>query len=263
MSKYWLLVRMGMQNMMIYRFNFFSWFLVEGIGILIMAYIWMSVYSEGGTVGTYSLRDMVVYYVVSRVVGMIVVTDDIAYRSSDDIMTGKILNNFLKPLNYLKSLFAINLGGITASLFLSLPVIVVLLLIFHNAIAFSTLRVLLFVLALVLAAIINFLIATLFGMLSFFMENIVGMIFFNWIMINLFSGRMLPLDILPSSIRLISDWLPFRFTAFSPLQIITSKLSLADSWHELLLAGIWVIILVIANKAMFKKGITRYEGYGI
>jgi ABC-2 type transport system permease protein len=263
MHKYFLFIKIGMQEMMMYRFNFFSWFFVEGIGALIMAYIWLSIYKEGNVVGGYSLRDMIVYYVVSRIIGMIVIADDIAYKVSDDIHNGKLINNILKPINYLRSVFATNLGATITALLLSLPVVVLILTLFPNYINPSLFSILLFILSLLLATAISFLTTTIVGMVAFFMDNIVGVIFLNWMLLSLFSGRMLPNDIMPSYVQTISNYLPYKYMTFSSLQIITSKISIRDSIIDVLISFFWVLVLAVINKYIFKIGIKRYESYGI
>lgn len=118
MYKYWLFARYGMQELLIYRLSFFSWFFVELLSALMVVYIWLSVYAQGGVIGDYTLRQIVLYYVFSRIVGMIVITDDLTFRVSDDILTGKLINNILKPINYFKSIYSRNLGQIVIFLFI-------------------------------------------------------------------------------------------------------------------------------------------------
>ncbi|MEI8361507.1 MAG: ABC-2 family transporter protein [bacterium] len=262
MKTYWLLFKLGMQNMMIYRFNFFSWFFTESISVLIMAYIWLSVYQEGNVVANYSLSDMIIYYVISRLVGMVVMTE-VADKINTDIMQGRLINNMLKPLNYLKSIFASNMGEMMLSIALQLPFVIILAIIFKHYLVFDFIRISLFFVALIAAALIYFLIMTIIGMLSFYFDNIFGILFFVWLLFALFAGRMVPLDLLPPSVLLISNWLPFRFTTFVPVQILSGKISIIDSYYAIFYSFIWIAVLVISNKVIFKRGIKKYEGYGI
>lgn len=262
-KKYWIVCQNGMQKVMVYRLNFFAWFLVEGLGFLVMAYLWLSIYRQGNQVGSYSLATLLCYFAVSRVIGMTVMSDDMVRQINDDISQGRLVNFLLKPISYAKKLFFQNVGEIIIASIYTLPIAIPLAYYFRDQLSFTASRIALFLLAILIASCMDFFFNYLIGMLTFYSENIYGIIFLSWTVTGIFSGRVVPIDLLPSALQHLADFLPFKYVLFIPLSIITGRMTIADSVVELAFGFAWVILLWYGGRLLFNHGIKRYEGYGI
>jgi len=204
-KKYWIICQNGMQKIMVYRLNFFAWFVVEGLSFLVMAYLWLSIYKQGNQIGTYSLVGLLSYFAITRVIGMAVMTGDMVRQINDDISQGRLINFLLKPVSYCGKMFSQNLGEIFVASIYTLPVALPLIYFFRDELAFTLPRIGLFIISIAIAASVDFFFYYLLGMLTFFMENIFGVIFFAWMAANIFSGRTVPIDLLPAYLHYISN----------------------------------------------------------
>ncbi|NTW22153.1 ABC transporter permease [Candidatus Falkowbacteria bacterium] len=263
LKKYWIVCQNGMQKVMVYRLNFFAWFFVEGLGFLVMAYIWLSIYKQGNQVGSYTLATLLCYFAISRVLGMVVTSDDMARQINEDISQGRLVNFLLKPISYSKKLFFQNTGEIIIAAIYTLPVAIPVAYYFRDQLAFTATRILLFLIAIMIACFMDFFFNYLIGTLTFYSENIFGIIFLSWTITGIFSGRVVPIDLLPGFLQHLADFLPFKYVLFIPLSIISGRIDPSAAVVELGFGLAWVIALWYAGRLIFNSGLKRYEGYGI
>src|SRR4029077_17593351 len=115
-----------------------------------------------------------------------------------------------------------------------------------------------FVLSLVVAFLIGFLMESLIGLISFWFLEVSSLIFI-FMMVNYFlSGHMVPLDWLPS---LFSRWpdaqefvrrgmmyLPFPYLAYFPASLMLGKHAGPEMWNYLSVGSVWVGLLFAANR---------------
>lgn len=263
LKKYWIVCQNGMQKVMVYRLNFFAWFLVEGLSFLVMTYLWLSIYKQGSQVGSYSLAALLAYFAITRVIGMAILSDDLMRQINEDINQGRLVNFLLKPISYSKKLISQNIGEIIIASTYTLPIAIPLAYFFRNELELTFTRICLFFISLIIAASIDFFFHYLIGVLTFYMENIFGIIYMTWNLTGIFSGRLVPLDLLPNIIQRVAEWLPFKYILFTPLSIITGRLTTISALRELSFGLIWIITLWYFGQLIFRKGLKRYEGYGI
>ena len=71
MKKYWHVLNIGIQNNLTYRFNFLARTLFGLVPLMAMLLLWRTIYSAKGgdaTVSTYTLAQMISYYLIMTVV---------------------------------------------------------------------------------------------------------------------------------------------------------------------------------------------------
>jgi ABC-2 type transport system permease protein len=262
MRKYWIVAKNAAQNLLAYRFNFLGWFVTEGVNVLIMAYIWLSVYRQGGQVGFFSLRSLVAYYVMSRIIGMVVGGDNVAMEVADDISMGKLNNFILKPINYGFHAFAKFVGDNFSSLLLSAPIIIYFMYFFRSIFLLTPTNIILFLLSLFVASCLYFIIFFILGLSTFYLGTIFGPSFMMWLVVSLFSGRTVPLALLPSWLQTVANFLPFKFVLSEPILILYGNLSLYQSLLSIIYCTIWFLCLYVFAMFYYKIGLKKYEGFG-
>ena len=100
------------------------------------------------------------------------------------------------------------------------------------------------------------------GLGSFWFLQVSSLIFV-YIMRNYFlSGHMIPLDWLPPSVNAWVIYLPFKYLAYFPASIMLGHYTHAELVNELLIAAGWILILAVANRVMFARGVRRYGAFG-
>lgn len=259
-KKYWLIFKNSLQQGFVYRFNFLASFMSEGLALLVLCYLWFSIYRQGGQIGNYFLGGLVVYYIISRFIALILGTQDIGRVTATSIIQGEFSNYLVKPLSFFKRTLFYNLGMVTYNSLFYIAAFVFFLLFQPSKI--DPISILLFAVSIAIAYLINFLIYYSIGVSVFFLGYVSGLNYITFGISAFFSGRIVPLDLLPQWLLTISNYLPFRFMVFVPTAIITGKMSLTDSLINISEGVLWLAILYLASVIIYKKGVKAYESYG-
>jgi ABC-2 type transport system permease protein len=207
---------------------------------------------------------MVYYFLVVLLVDNLVTPTDDEWQIAADIREGQI-NNFLsKPVDYL---------AYRTSLFLSarllytavtiLPVIGVFAW-FHEFIVLprDPLTWPLFLVSLVMAGAIQFLIAYALAMFAFWILEISTIVFILYSFEYYLSGRLFPLDVMPDGMRAALKFLPFAYELYFPVAVLMEKVRGTELWAGLAIQAGWVIACFLAARLMWRAGLRRYESVG-
>ena len=80
-------------------------------------------------------------------------------------------------------------------------------------------------------------------------------------MSNFFNGSLIPLDAFPAWFITLSDWLPFKYLMFLPIQAFLGRYTF--DFPTIIIGLIWLLILSTAAGLTWRRGLTQYEGQGI
>lgn len=261
MKKYWIIFKNSLQTSLAYRFNTFAFLIAELFSLVIIIYLWLSIYRQGNQIGNYTLNSLIIYYIFTKFISLLINAQDTARIIGDSIRQGDIINYLVKPINFQFESFFSNFGAVTYN-FMAYSFIFLIILLFFPGISINILSAVLFILFILMAIVINFLINYIIGISTFYLGFIMGI---NFIMFNItlfLSGNLIPLDMLPSLAYKIVGFLPFKYLAFVPISIVTGKIGL-DGLMPLLARGLfWILALYLIALILYKKGLKNYEAYG-
>ena len=254
------LLRIGVAETVAYRAEFLVWILTT-TQPLVMLGLWTRVASEAPFAG-YSSADFVAYFLATLIVRQLTGTW-VAWQLSEDIQSGAMAMRLLRPLHPGFAYAAHHLAAIPFRSAIALPVAGILLLSTGaSALTTDPLQLALVLPSIGLAWLLTF--ASLFalGALAFFLTQTMafGTLYFG--LYSLFSGYLLPLDLLPSWITTLARWLPFRFMLSAPVELLTR--SLDPGQLARLLAGqlAWTLAMVGIALAVWRAGVKRFEAVG-
>src|SRR3954447_4574868 len=102
MKKYWHVVKIGIANQLVYRFNFFFRAAFSLVPLLATIYLWRTVFRGGsGDIGGYSLAGMISYYLLVTIVDTLTAVTEDDWQIATDIKDGAISQFLLKPIDYM------------------------------------------------------------------------------------------------------------------------------------------------------------------
>ncbi len=261
MQKYWTVFRVNWQNALQYRGPTFISILGNLLHISVLLYLWNAIYRSGQHLGSYSLSDLITYYILQLMINSMVLSY-ISWDIVDEIREGTFSNFLVKPLNYLYYWFTINLSG---KLFEGLMVLIVglvmsFILIAHVSLPSQGITLLRFALALVLGGLLAFEFDFAIGILAFWLVKVNSFKYMLQYGMFFLAGALLPLDLFPAQFQAVANALPFRFLVFFPIQIFLEKEPAPMAGF--ITAGLWVIVLYIILRFGLQRGIKRYEAAG-
>lgn len=249
------------QAFMAYRANFYVYILGDLFQTVVLLYIWFAIFSSSSSnvIQGFTFDEMIVYVVMSTLTGMLI-TNDVHWEISNDVRTGTIAMNLIKPVSYQIRQYFSSIGYFIVNLtFLFIPLwggYVVYDFVVNGAFpVFSTLLV--YVLSVFLSSLILFYINYLFGLAAFFVEYIFGFIFAKEALLRLLSGQLIPLSFFPASLSMVFRFLPFAGLVYTPTMIYLGKYTETEALFNIGIQGIWVILLMGITQVIWKRAIKR------
>jgi len=102
----------------------------------------------------------------------------------------------------------------------------------------------------------------LLGALAFYMESALGL-FELWLGIHaIFSGYLIPLEVLPSWIRGATRVLPFRYMLGFPVEVLVGLETRAGALRELVVQWGYVGFFFASSLLVWRMGVRRFAAYG-
>jgi ABC-2 type transport system permease protein len=267
MKKYWHVINIGIQNTLVYRFNFVVRAVFGLVPLAATIFLWRAVFdgNEGSsTVATYTLAQMISYYLIVTIVDALTAVTDDDWQMASDIREGTISQFMLKPIDYLCYRFCLFFSGRMIYSVVALVPVGLFILYYRGFFVvppdIGTLGW--FAVSVVLTATLQFLISFTMAMLAFWVLEVSTFIFILFAVEYIASGHLFPLDVLPPAISSALYFTPFPYQMFFPVSIYLGKTTGAALWQGLAIQAAWVVILYGVARLVWSRGIRKYAAFG-
>ncbi|MGE7663432.1 ABC transporter permease [Peribacillus sp. NPDC097197] len=251
MGKYLAMIRMRFLMMLAYRTDYYTGILIYSINIGAYYFLWNAIYGEKSSIEGLSSMQMTTYVAVAWMARAFYF-NNIDREIADEIKDGKVAIEMIRPYNYLGMKTMQGLGeGIFRFFFFSIPGMLLVAIIFPIHLPKEPATWGLFGISLLFSFIINTQINLLTGITTFFLYNNAGLIRAKRVIVDLFSGLLLPISFYPIWAQDIMKFLPFQGISYVPSMIFTNGYGTGDIGMALLQQLIWVIILVIPIQVLW------------
>ena len=265
MDKYLSIFKISLKQEFSYRLNFIMWRVRNVIQIFIIFSLWdVLLVNNSSEILGYN-REKILTYVFGILIIKAIVFSSRSIDVSGEIARGDLSNYLLKPVSYFKYWFTRDMSSKFLNLTFAVFEIIILYFILKPPLYFpvNPLYLFLFIVSLVMAILIYYLLVFIFSTIPFWNpEQSWGALFLFMIFSDFLGGGLFPLDIFPGIWRQIIYLLPFAYILFFPLQIYLEKINLITTFSYLGIAILWVVVLYIALKFLWKKGMLAYRAEG-
>ena len=96
-----------------------------------------------------------------------------------------------------------------------------------------------------------------------FLTTRAGAIFQIWFLAELlFSGRLLPLQLMPHWTQTLADWLPFKWTFYFPIEALVGHMSNLALLRGLGFQALWCLICGAVVMAAWRVALKHYSAVG-
>jgi ABC-2 type transport system permease protein len=267
MKKYWHVINIGIQNNLTYRFNFLARTVFGFIPLLAMLYIWRTIYlgkPAGSTIGSYSLAEMISYYLLTAVVDALTAVNEDDWQIAADIKDGNISQFLLKPIDYLTYRLCLFFSGRLTYLLVTAAPLALFIAWFHKSLAlppdWTTFGF--FAVSILLTALLQFFMSYTMAMLAFWVLEVSTFIFILFAFEYIASGHLFPLDILPPGLQRVLEYTPFPYQLYFPVSIYMGKTAGPALLHGLCVQLFWVAAAYGLARFAWARGIKRYSAVG-
>jgi ABC-2 type transport system permease protein len=237
----------------------------RGLFLFVILYIflqlWRVTYAEinAEQLGGLTLSQMIWYLGITE--SIVLSNPPIAQEVDHDVRTGSLAVQLIRPVSYpLYRLWA-TLGDRIVRFSLNISVAVGLVLLFVGLIPISLTSLLLFLIALPLAFVLDFLGVFLVGLAAFWLENTSGLMLIYGRIMMILGGMLLPLDLLPDAWQPILKALPFASILYGPARLFVNP-DLAFASELFLKQGIAIGVLSLFVACVYSTAVKRIHANG-
>ncbi|MBN1310219.1 MAG: ABC-2 family transporter protein [Anaerolineae bacterium] len=255
MRRYLALTKCAFLTGMVWRAHFIFTLISNLAYIVILYFLWKSIYGVSQTLNGMTFNQVFVYMTVTSSIFVLFKTW-LEWQVSRDIISGAITTQLTKPLDHQLMVLSHAFGRtLNNALVITLPALAVLFGIFRASIPVGW-NVLFFCLSLPLACLLSLVIDYIIGLTSFYTESLWGISTTKEIIVLVLSGGLVPLGFFPEVMRNILSYLPFQAIYHTPASILTdASLSLADYTSMLGVQAAWVIVLLVISRLFFSQAV--------
>ena len=222
-------------------------------------FVWRDAYSSTLDVGGFDWAQMRTYLVWSFLINGLL-TFRVETQLFNRIRTGEILTELMRPMDLQMGRLAMVVGGACADGLSSIPSALVLAEIFlHPLVPPSAGAGFAFAVSVAMGFWVKFLISYLMAAVSFWTENIVGLVWLRGAVTDILSGAVVPLALLPSPLAVVAHLSPFQAIVYIPLSLYLGR---ASALPELGIQLVWVIVLWFLARAVWASGLRRLTVLG-
>ncbi len=178
--------------------------------------LWASAYGVSGReeLAGYTLAQVVWYLAMTETV--ILSDSRVFVEISEAVKSGSLAYTLARPLSYPLYQLANSLGNSVPRFLLNLATASAVVALGMQRIAGSLSGLLAFLGMAALALILDALIAVLIGLLAFWLEEIMPIFWIYHKLLFTVGGLFLPLEMFPSWLRRVVEWLPFQLITYAP-----------------------------------------------
>jgi ABC-2 type transport system permease protein len=235
-------------------------------GMLAEPIIYLVVWStiarqQGGSVDGFTPGDFAAYYIVWTLVRQmnIVFTP---YGWEWRIREGQIAGQLLRPLHPIHYDIA-NLGGWkVVTIVLWLPIAFALTLLFHPTLSPTPTEIWVFSIAIWGAYLVRTMNLWLLGLVTFWTTRVSALFEAYAVVELLFSGRLVPLQLMPGWAQTAANVMPFKWTFGYPIETLTGGLTTAQLYIGLGMQALWTTIGAIGVAIVWKRAVRRFTSVG-
>lgn len=250
-------IRIRFLSMLAYRMNYYTGIIIYLVNIGAQYFLWSAIYSGADGLGGMNMTQMTTYVAVAWMARAFYF-NNLDREIANEIRDGSVAIQFIRPYPYLAVKMMQGLGeGLFRLLLFSTPGMLLVWLLFpirfpHDPQVWAA-----FFLMLLFSFVINSQINILTGLCAFFMENSDGMMRFKRVMVDLFSGLIIPVSFFPGWAETVLRLLPFQAITYLPSAVFSGKDGGIGITNVLGVQVLWLVLLFIPILLMWRLARTR------
>ncbi len=256
------MLKLEMQAVLQYRIANAAWAFTSLLQVVVYLSVWQAVAHErGGSAGGYTAAEFAGYFLVLVLFREFTFTW-VAWEVETMVNTGSLSPMLLRPVHPLLDQWVKMLSYKLQSAAMLTPILLVCSWLF-SATLHTTLWHALCAIALIApASMIRFFVDSCVASLAFWLTRIGGPRSIYYVGVVFLGGQFAPLAVLPDAVQSLARALPFYWALGYPVELATGKQPIASLPHALLMMAIWLAVLSIFLRMMWRRGVARYGAVG-
>lgn len=263
MRKLWRIFLLFSQHALEYKSRSFVWFLVTLFDASVYLLFWRGALAGGGTSVPWSQSQVLSYYLLLIVAGTFLhvhIEEEVAF---EDIQYGRLSQYLTRPFSYFGFKFFQELPWRTIQGIFGVVAMLVVSRWYGGITLVSQSMLVPLVVAIILAGyVLSFIYKMIVGVLAFWTVDFRGVGNLETIVFVLFAGFLVPLHFLPDMLRAFALVFPLAYILYYPILAVQGSLSFSELWGVLAMQLVWIGVLSLLYRVLWKKGLERFSAVG-
>jgi ABC-2 type transport system permease protein len=261
MRKYWEMTRSQIKVDFAYSMWFWAGSFTTIMGMLIMYAFWHAVYQNHSVIAGMNLSTMLTYVVIAMLLGNYVA--GVGGQLSQNIRDGSVAIELMRPYDLLHKLVALDLGRkVTGTIQNTLPMVVIAFVFLHINAPASVGGGFLFVPSALLGVLLGAQVDLITGIVAFWTVNAWGVRILRDAILMFFTGSLIPINLFPSWLQTLGQFLPFQSMVYIPVSIYTGRLTGMHAVTAVLVQLAWLVGVYVAIRLIWSVAIRKVTIFG-
>ena len=236
------------------------------IGMITEPVIYLVVWStianqQGGTAGGYTAGGFAAYYIIWTLVrNMNIVFTPYGWEWR--IREGRLSMELMRPIHPIHGDVAFFAGWKFVVILLWLPLAAILTWIFKPTFNVTWMEVIVFFLAIWGAYLIRTIMLSLLGMITFWTTRVSAIFELYFGLELILSGRLVPMTLMPVWVQSLSNYLPFKWTFFFPIETLVGTMTTTQLWSGIGMQVLWIASGIFILNIIWNFAIKQYSAVG-
>lgn len=229
-----------------------------GLGFLIL--FWIAVSQNNSQI--FDFNNMISYFLVSQAVSDLTFSAGTGFgrKIQKMIKSGEFSNYLIKPVNILRFLFSTYVGESTISTIYALVTLVIGIIIIPPL---PAINFLLFLITLFFTTLTGVGVNILMGTVGFYIPETSSFHNIFEHISKILSGKLIPLDYFPATIKLFAGLSPFPVLIYYPTIILQKGALNEDTFFKIGLCIFWAFFLILLSNILWRRALKSYDGVGL
>ena len=263
LRKYSAILVISIKDAINFRAELLLWTVIDAMPLVAILALWLRAFESAPDIGGFTRATIVSYYLVGYIF-QDMTGAHFEETSIREIRDGSIAKYLLKPFSLQIGLVVRELGWrLMTFLVTGIPFMLLLVVFAPNVLKLPTpgqLLILLYIL--VFAYLLDCLYSLFIVAMGFVIEEAESLSHLKWMLGWLFSGSMLPFEMMPGWLAKLSSVLPFQFRYYIPVEIYLGKIEGLAIVRALAMQMIWVAVLSSALVLIWNRNLKRFTAVG-
>lgn len=263
----------GVKIELAYKAQIVMWMIISFIEVFFVIFLYEAIYRNSpdgmsSVINGFSFYDMILYMITSFFFTFLMGSGDTSYDIATDIREGTIANTMTKPVSYrLRHLFTyFGVFGFDAVVVL-LPFLTVVYGIFIGTgllqvtVGRFILNVVFFLLFTLIAGFVNNALSYFIGLMVFYTDHLFGLNMARNAIQGFLGGQMVPLAYM-GTVGVVFSYTPFAFMNSVPVLTLMGKVDVMQAIIYILIALVWIFVIELANRLIFRHALKKLTVQG-
>jgi len=254
------LFRIGFSSALAYRSEFIVWILATNMP-LVMLLLWTAV-AKDGPIGRFGEKEFTAYFLATLIVRQLT-GSWVVWEMSMEVRQGTLAMRLLRPIHPFLSYAADNLAALPLRGLVALPIAVGALFcaggeqLTKDPVLWAIVPV-----SILGAWLLTFAAMLAIGSLALFFESSLA-VYDMWLgLFFIFSGYLMPLELLPKELHAVVNASPFPYVLSFPVQTMLGLSSRSEAFASLGIEWLYAAGFLALALVLWRQGLRRFAAYG-